>query len=368
MPLEILSPDSDAQLWHSAVADLPASRRDIHLLPEYVRIYRDSYGDRPFLARYRGSDGYIMQSFIRRNLCRLPFLSGAPDSGRFSDIANAYGYGGPVCSIAKGEEGYSLYGSFASEFAAWCEAEAIASEFGSLHPLMIEHQRGLIGDTLPVAFVKDVIIIELGADESKIASGLRKGHRSSIALARRSGVRIEKVESSVANLEAFRAMYEATMLRRQAAERWFLPEGFFPLTCSSLGEKRTTLLFAFVGDELESGCLLMHDFSTAYYHFAGTYAKHPGLDVNNLMVWEAALHAKRAGYQRLHLGGGITASTDDSLFRFKTGFSPDRAPLCTYFTVRNRAAYDELCARKRMHERQTTGVESQSDFLPLYRR
>src|SRR5262249_1925833 len=150
----------------------------------------------------------------------------------------------------------------------------------------------------------------------------------------------------------FRAIYEATMFRRAAAERWFLPKDFFPHTHSSLGERRTTLFFAFLGNELESGCLLIHDFSTAYYHFAGTDAKHRGLGVNNLMVWEAAVFAKRAGYQRLHLGGGNTARTDDSLLRFKAGFSPAKAPLYTYFTLRNRAAYDELCARKRAYERQ----------------
>jgi len=167
-----------------------------------------------------------MQSFIRRNLCRLPFLSGAPDSGRFSDIANAYGYGGPVCSIAKGEEDIPFTGRLLLNSPRGARRKPSPANSAAF----IAHDRAsarLIGDTLPVAFVKDVIIIELGADESKIASGLRKGHRSSIALARRSGVRIEKVEPSVANLEAFRAMYEATMLRRQAAERWFLPEGFF---------------------------------------------------------------------------------------------------------------------------------------------
>jgi Acetyltransferase (GNAT) domain len=368
MPLEILSPGRDGERWRAAAAGLPAAQRDIHLLPEYVSIYRDCYGDKPFLALHHGAGGNVMQCFIRRDLGSLPFLAGAPDAGRFSDIANAYGYGGPVCSAGESEEGRSLYRVFASEFAEWCEAEAVASEFCSLHPLMTELQRGLIGGSLPVTYIKDVVVIDLRPTESEIADGLRKGHRSSIALARRSSVQIEKVEPSTANLDAFRAMYEATMLRRQAAERWFLPENFFATTCRSLGAERTTLLFAYVGVELESGCLLMHDFSTAYYHFAGTYAKHPALGVNNLMVWEAAMHAKRAGYQRLHLGGGVTAKDDDSLLRFKAGFSNGRAPLNTYFALRNREVYDELSARKRAHERQMIGAESQSDFLPLYRR
>lgn len=348
--------------------ELPSGRRDIHFLPEYARIYGASYGYSPFLALYRSGAGLVLQPFVRRPLNRLPFLMGAADGAEFSDLANAYGYGGPLASVANDDKGHALYRGFAEEFAAWCEREGIASEFCSLHPLLADHQRRLIGGLQPVEFVKDVVIIDLSPDEAEIAKDLRKGHRSSIALARRSGVRVEKVPASAGNLAAFQAMYDATMVRRQAADRWFFPQDFFTGTLKSLGEQRSTLLFAYVDDELESGCLLMHDFSTAYYHFAGTYSNHVSLGVNNLLVWEAAMHAKRAGCRHLHLGGGVTADRDDSVLRFKAGFSPLRAPLYTYFTVRNRAVYDELCARKREFERRTTGAESQSDFLPLYRR
>jgi len=80
------------------------------------------------------------------------------------------------------------------------------------------------------------------------------------------------------------------------------------------------------------------------------------------------LWAKRSGYRRYHLGGGVTSKADDSLLRFKAGFSDLRAPLYTYFCVRDRAVYDRLCERKKAYERETAGTESASSFLPLYRR
>ncbi len=97
----------------------------------------------------------------------------------------------------------------------------------------------------------------------------------------------------------------------------------------------------------------MHDFDTAYYHFAATRAERPELGVNNLMLYATALWAQANGYKSYHLGGGVGRSPQDSLYRFKAGFSPATAPLYTYFCVRNRVVYDELCARKRTFERAT---------------
>jgi serine/alanine adding enzyme len=368
MGFEILTAEgADAARWRELIEALPPERRDIHFLPEYGRIYRDVYAFEPILAVYRAENRYVLQPFTRRPLKALPFLAHAPDAYAFSDLANAYGYGGPLSNVG-GSDAADLFRLFARDLQDWCNANRIASEFGSLHPLMIEHQRTLIGNILPIGFVKDVVVVDLRPDQSAILKGLRKGHRSSIALARHSGVRVEQVGQGAANLNSFRAMYEATMLRRQAADRWYWPRDFFQIIHSSLGEGHTTLLFAFVGNELESACLLTHDRLTAYYQFAGTCAKHRSLGVNNLIVWEAAMLAKRAGYQWLHLGGGVTADPDDGVWRFKAGFSRARAPLYTYFTVRNRAAYEELSKRKQAYERRTTGVESQDDFLPLYRR
>jgi hypothetical protein len=368
MPFEILSAEKDSARWTALIEALPPERRDIHFLPEYARIYRDSYGFGAHLAVYAADAGFVVQPLVRRPLRGLPFLAGASDAANFSDIANPYGFGGPVSSAADPEVARRLYRAFAHEFAAWCGREGIASEFASLHPFFVPHQLALMQGVLVARHEKDVVFIDLTEDESKIAKNLRKGHRSSVALARRAKARLEKVETSETNLAVFGEIYAGTMVRRQAVERWFVPENYFSNFARQLGARRTSLFFAKVDDEIESACLLMHDFGTAYYHYAGTRATRRELGINNFMVIETAMWAKAAGFRRYHLGGGVTRDQDDSLLRFKAGFSEHRAPLYTYFCVRDRAVYDELCARKKAYERATAGAESPSDFLPLYRR
>ena len=367
MPFEILSAEGeDARRWTELINTLPPERRDIHFLPEYGRIYRDTYGFDPLLAVYSDQSGCVVQPLVRRSLSSLPFVSGTDEATSYSDVANPYGYGGPMSSTDDPVAGRGLYRKFAERFAEWCEATDVASEFASLHPFMVDHQRSLVDGHLAPKFEKNVVFINLL--QAEFGSTFRKGHRSSISAARKSGARIEKVEATARNLATFNEMYKATMVRRTAAERWFVPENYFENCVHHLGSGRSSLFFATVDDKVESGCLLMHDFATAYYHFAGTYATRPHLGINNLMVYDTAIWARSTNFSRYHLGGGVTKADDDSLLRFKSGFSDQRAPLYTYFCIRDKAVYDRLCARKRAYELATAGAESQSDFVPLYRR
>jgi len=369
MAFEILRAEGESgKRWTALVGKLPVELRDIHFLPEYGRIYGHAYGFEPLLAVYEEGADFVLQPLVRRPLGGLPFLSEATDAASYSDIANPYGYGGPISNATNPDIGRRLYDKFADAFSRWCDEENIASEFASLHPFMAEQQKALIAPPIVPKLAKEIVFIDLAKDEDAIGKQYRKGHRSSIIAARKAGVRAERVAATPANLAIFNDIYNATMVRRDAAERWFVPDDYFETCMKELGAGRGSLFFATVDREVESACLLIHDFSTAYYHFAGTRAKHPALGVNNLMVHEVAMWARAAGYMRLHLGGGVTDSEDDSLLRFKSGFSDLRAPLYTYFCVRDRAAYDELCARKRAHEVATAGAESASGFVPIYRR
>jgi hypothetical protein len=337
-------------------------------LPQYAAIYRDTYGYEPFLAFFEGDGGFVLQPFVRRALQGLPFLTSVDNADSYGDLTNPYGYGGPICRSSSPAAASDLYRRFSDVLDGWCEDHYIASEFTSLHPFMVNHQLSLVENVVSASHEKDVVFLDLQTSAAEIWNGLRKGHRSSINAARRSGAFVERVDADAANLRLFNEMYYVTMERRQAAARWFFPETYFANCVACLGSNRTSLFFASVGGHVESACFLIHDVGTAYYHFAATRAKYPELGVNNLMVYEVAIWAKKAGYVRFHLGGGVTGRLDDGLLRFKGGFSPKRAPLYTYFRIRDHREYEHLCELKRAHELKTAGVLSQSDFLPLYRR
>lgn len=367
MSFEVLSCDSDEARWRDLVAGLDHNLRDLHFLPEYARIYQRTYGHLPVLAVYSDPGGYVLQPFIKRSLDGLPFMQAAHDRVSYWDIANPYGFGGPLYKSFGPADAKHIYQAFAESLQRWCVTERIASEFASLHPFFADQQINLISGMLAPNLQKHIVYMNLDESEDVLTRSLRKGHRSSITAARRANVVVERVKPDQNNISLFHAMYVETMNRRGAADRWHFPPDYFANCITELGEARSSLFFAKVGEDVESCCLLLHDFETGYYHFAATRDQHRALGVNNLLVWECALWLKAAGFRRFHLGGGVTSGQDDNLLRFKAGFSPERAPLFTYSAVRDVDSYDLLCDRRRQFERVTSGGEFSTDYFPFYR-
>jgi hypothetical protein len=288
-------------------------------------------------------------------------------TGEYEDIANPYGYGGPLYACGAHAAPESLLAAFEREFLAYCESASFASEFCSLHPLV-----GNPGDvertgSVTLTAEKEIVYLDLAADETEIWQGVRKGHKSSVTRARRENVKVERVAGNEQNLAAFQTLYYATMERHQAAERWFFPQSYFGNCLEILGDARASLHFATVGGELAVAAMLIHDFGIAYYHFAGSDPRFNASSAGNLLVYESALWARRSGYRYFHLGGGVTASPEDSLFLFKSGFSGLRATLYTYNRVLNEQVYRTLSGLKADYER-NTGWNGNTAYFPLYRR
>lgn len=368
MRFEILTDQApDALRWQSLV-DRLAGQRDIHFLPQYGQIYRRTYGHEPFLAAFGDDRSYVIQPFVKRPLNALPFLRDEPATPVYHDIASPYGYGGPAYRCDSPEAAVELYAALDAGLIEYCRAEKLASEFTSLHPFL-DGPRLLAGiGAEGLMRQKEVVYMDLPGSEALRWKATRKGHRSSITKARRSGVRVEKAEPTPENFDSLNRLYYETMERNQAAQRWFFPPDYFSNCHRCLGDGRVSLFFARVGPAVASASILMHDFDTVYYHFSGSDERYHEFCPNNLLVFEMAAWAEACGYRRFHLGGGVSSSTGDSLFVFKSGFSRQTATLHTRHRVLDRQTYDQLCAMKRQHESRGGGPPADPEYFPLYRR
>ena len=109
---------------------------------------------------------------------------------------------------------------------------------------MTDNQRALMeGIIVSQQHEKDVVIIDVPANEKALESMLRSDHRRSIRVARRAGVQIERVDPTSDNLAVFHKIYDETMARKNAAERWRLPKDYFETTVRHLGPTRVSALF-----------------------------------------------------------------------------------------------------------------------------
>jgi hypothetical protein len=73
------------------------------------------------------------------------------------------------------------------------------------------------------------------------------------------------------------------------------------------------------------------------------------------------------GDEFLHLGGGLGASSDDSLFMFKSGFSPVRHRYDTLRVIADEPAYRRLVEDRARQEGVAPSHLFSSGYFPAYR-
>jgi len=368
MSFRVLTPDGEeGAQWESIVLSLPVEMRDLHFLPAYGRIYRRTYGHTPFLALLERERSIVLQPFVKRSLNNLPFLADEATT-RFFDIANAYGFGGPLCIAMSGRDVNDLVSNFEEGLMSYGLEQGFASEFASLHPLLGNHRLIESYPDVKLNLEKIVVYVPLTGGQPAVWSGLSRGQKNSVNRARRAGVEIRRVMPTQDNLEVFAKLYLKTMRRHGAARRWYFPPDHFANCIAELDKNRVSLFFAYIGGDVAAAHMLFHDFNTAYYQFGGSDDRFGESRASSLLVYEAAIWAGRQGYRQYFLGGGVSSSSDDKLLQFKAGFSDARAPLFTYGRVIDPVNYQDLSQRKRQHEMRQTGRESNSTYFPLYRR
>jgi Acetyltransferase (GNAT) domain len=151
----------------------------------------------------------------------------------------------------------------------------------------------------------------------------------------------------------FRRVYEQTMLRAEASERYFFDREWFDATLSS---PRTWLATVTApGGGIAAASIAALSDAALHYFLSGTADEHlRDAPMKNLI---AALQDVTAELGApLNLGGGLRPG--DGLEEFKRGFANSRAPFVTYEIVCDRDAYERLSAGRSVRS---------GDSFPAYR-
>src|SRR5690606_2430056 len=82
------------------------------------------------------------------------------------------------------------------------------------------------------------------------------------------------------------------------------------------------------------------------YHLSGSHPEYRKGAPSKLMLHAACQWAKETGCHFFHLGGGLGASENSSLFTFKTDFSKLRAEFYTLRVITNHSQYENLLRKK----------------------
>jgi hypothetical protein len=330
---------------------------DVYHLPEYHRLEEEDGVSAELFVHEDGSAIIAMPILLRR-------IEGVPglETSKYKDVTSVYGYPGPVSNLESPTENHAH--GFIESLRQYFDKNDVVAAFSRLHPLIETQPLFLTGSDMEVRDLGQTVAIDLRLPAEAQRQQYRTNHKRDINRARRAGVEcIQDTEWDY--FDAFLDIYYQTMHRSGASESYFFDRQYFLNLREVLGS-HLALFVALHEGSVISAAMFMNYNSIVQYHLGGTDSAHLELAPSKLMFDTVRLWGAEVGAHVFHLGGGV-GSAEDSLFRFKAGFSKLRFTFRVWRMIVNRAVYGQLTEeRRRWNEKH--GVDRlEHDFFPAYR-
>ena len=334
--------DPAAREWKDA---LQHADHDMYHVPDYVVLDARLYGGTPTAFWYTEDGRHLLMPLIVRDV---------PDSDR-RDALSPYGYPGPVSDADKGDTGF--WERACAAMVETLRAEGIVTAFVRLHPLL-DVPLPALERFGPVVRHGETVSMDLTVSLDEMWKQTRSDHRNHINRARRAGTKV--VFDDWARLGEWVEVYHDNMRRVGATSYYFFTREHLTALHQAVGDKMH-LAVAIEGDEVVGGnTFFEYDGIATGYVSSTRRARNRYAD--ELLYDEVRRWCKERGDTVFHLGGG-KGGANDSLFSYKTGFSPCRHPFHTWRLVADPDAYAQLM-RERNPESDPADL---STTFPAYR-
>jgi hypothetical protein len=322
MTASLLTPD--APQWASALRKL---RHDMYHEPAYVVLDARLYGGAPAAFHYLDGDDVLLMPLIVRDI---------PDSS-LRDALSPYGYPAPVSSSSSP----AFWNSACRMLIETLRGEGIITSFVRMHPLLPARLDVLAKHGCLVRH-GETVSMDLTVSLDEMWRQTRSDHRNHINRARRAGTKV--VFDDWDRLAEWVAVYHDNMRRVGASDYYFFTYEHLSALHERAGD-RMHLAVALEGDEVVGGnTFFEHDGIATGYVSSTRRAR--GRYADEMLYDEVRRFCKARGDTVFHLGGG-KGGGNDSLFSYKSGFSPSRHAFHTWRVVTDPGAYRDLVVERR---------------------
>ncbi len=301
--------------WQRYIA-LATSPRDPYADAEYVWLNRWIEAGTP--AAIAAEDFWY--PFVMRPIPEIFKIPGL-------DVTSPYGFGGPLTSNPQ------TLGAFCRYWDDFCEKHNVVAEFIRFNPYLENHLR------FPVEkhHVKDVVWFDLSLSKEALEQNSHPQKRR--YLKKQDFEFSDRFEG----LSSFVKLYQDAMQEKHADRFYQFPQEVF----QHLNPNTCWVHSVYHEGEVISAALFLVDGQTVQYFLGANNEIGKALKSSAWLLWQTALKAKKLGYQRYILGGGM--QKDDSLFRFKQQLSCLTLPYWIGRKIHNAKNYQQIIDTAEAH-------------------
>jgi hypothetical protein len=318
-------------------------------------LHYDFYHTQSYHLLEKQNSSVLFVAIFENDFIALPLIIREIPNSVYFDCTSAYGYCGPISNLDFEVIPSEYFGVFQEEILSYFKQNNIVTAFSRLHPLI--SSGAFFNDLGILKNINKTVAVDLRLSLEAQKKQYRKSNKSELNQLRRKGFEIVEAKSKE-DIDVFIAIYYETMSRVDADETYFFDKQYFYnfLENNCFVAK---LLLAKKEDQIVAGAIFTITNKIMQYHLAGTSNNYIKETPMKLVLDEARLLGNELNLDFLHLGGGVGGSDEDSLFRFKSGFSKFNCQYQIWKLIIDNEKYEELVVLK--------NIEKNSDFFPLYR-
>jgi hypothetical protein len=300
---------------------------DVYFMPEYAKLYVKQGESIERFVHSNGENIFSILMHVR------PLNAGGIAA---YDFETPYGYAGPIASTDDVQfltEAWEAFRDFA-------RAKKIFAGFIRFHPYLKNHRLAGPARFVETSLLRQTVTLALDLSPAEAWNGYRRDTRDRVKKAQKI-IRVRR-DADAGSLRIFAAHYRRRMQDVSAAEFYFFDETYFDRLQVSLAGKFQVYL-AFEGERSVGGALILEGQRYIHLHLSAVDEASQSSGAAHL-IRHTIIQDYLGKKENIHFGGGNSNLPDDSLLRFKGGFSPARSDFWIGKALMDPELYGSVCS------------------------
>lgn len=336
--IEIFNKENRSQWLETLKNNNINFNENIYHSPQYLELYEkdNSFAEAFF---FKKANNFFYLPYIKNQISKKLL------SEDYFDFETAYGYSGP---LSNSEDKVFLNQAW-ENFNIFCSKARIIAGLIRFNPFLDNH---LISKQkfIRISFEKDIVIKNLKKDSKDIYEQYEKDVKSNIKKAIKNNILIN-IDNSTAAIKSFRKVYIKLLKTKKTNDFYFFTENYFSKLSQNLS-KNYIVILAKKNDEIVGAALVLISGQVAILHLSATDRKFSKFGTASLLRHEVVKYSYNNNIKQINFGGGLTSDKNDSLLKFKMGFSKETKKFYIGKFLSNKEIYEKVCGIwKKKYER-----------------
>lgn len=340
--------------WSKLISLLPIEKQDVYYTPQYYDLYEGIGNGKACCFIYQKDKHLALYPYLENSINAI----GYDLEDEYRDIQGAYGYNGVISS----SDDIRFSARFQEKFLEHAKQWKLVTEFTRFHPI-IQNQAFQEGH-LQVVYDRMTVALDLTKGYDDVYKNYYDVNTRNMLKKAEIGGYEFKILNSKEAYSDFSEVYARHMIKIGATPEYLFKKSYFTDIADKLADK-SFIVAAVQKGRIVAASLFLYMGIYCHYHLSARSECCADNSLTSMLIDVAVRHSIANNIKWLHLGGGRTTSSQDTLLRFKSHFSKEYRVFQIGKRVLNSEVYQRIV--KRWQTKYPIAAQKHSNMIQGYR-